>query len=102
MAQRDRPEGNGNGMLAGTDAPWSMTADYQREVFRFLSMRFTKDAEFLKGLERARTFEEVFGLESEWMKEAFRDYATEAANVFRTNTERVRHLREDAKARIAA
>jgi hypothetical protein len=92
MAQkdtRDRKDATFEGMIAGPSALVGLAMEYQRETLRFMSMRLSKDAEFLKRLQQCRNVQDAFNVEAEWMKESLHDYSSEAANVLAQTTERV-------------
>jgi|ERR687893_146121 hypothetical protein len=68
-------------MLNGTDALWSALRDYQREVLDFMSMRLSKDSDFVRDLQGCRSWEEVALRQSKWMQETLTDYSRETAKV---------------------
>ena|SRR5215212_4709351 len=67
--------------LPGTKTWWSSSAEYQSEMFDFMSHRFAKDSAALQEVGECRNWEDVSGVHSKWLNDMSNDYSAEGTKV---------------------
>ena len=71
------PEGGGRVLANAAEAWFSATAECQREMIAFVSMRLEKDAEATREMAACKNAADVAAIQSRWLTEALRDYNAE-------------------------
>jgi hypothetical protein len=71
-----------SGAMYGGMQTWMSTlAEYQSEIFDFMSQRCAKNADLVREMSGCRNFEDASFCQTKWLEETMRDYSTESAKV---------------------
>jgi hypothetical protein len=68
-------------MAIAAEALFSATAECQREMIGFTSMRFEKDGEVVREMIACKNLADVAAIHIRWMEEILRDYNAEFAKL---------------------
>jgi hypothetical protein len=98
--QKNLPdEVNNAWTLPGAETWWSSIAEYQGEMFDFLSHRFSKDSVALHGLGECRNWDDVSNLHSKWLQAMSKDYSAQTTKVMAIYTKRAADDAQDRRPR---
>jgi hypothetical protein len=87
------------GMLRVAEGWWSNTAEYQNEMFDFMSHRFVKNSVALQELGECRSWEEVSSLHSKWLQDMSNDYVAETTKVMAIGTKQAADAAQQRRSR---
>lgn len=76
-------------MVKATESFVAVTAECQREMLSFMSMRLEKDGEMAQEMMSCKNLADAAAVHSRWMEETFRDYNAEAAKLISIYTNSV-------------
>ena len=65
----------------GSETMLTAVAEGQREMLSFVAMRLEKDSDFIRHATACRNWPDVLAVQSRWVQEMFRDYASEATKM---------------------
>ena len=69
--------GNNQALAKVTEAWFSATAECQREMIGFVSMRLEKDAAATREIMGCKNIADIAAIQSRWMEQTLRDYNAE-------------------------
>ena len=68
---------NSQALAKAAETWFAATAECQREMMRFMSMRLEKDSEIAREILGCRNLADVAAIQSRWLEETLRDYNSE-------------------------
>jgi hypothetical protein len=82
--------GNNQALAKAAQAWFAASAECQREMMGFVSMRLEKDAETTREMVACRNLADVAAIQSRWIEETMRDYNTEMGKLMAICTKSVK------------
>ncbi|WP_114947987.1 phasin family protein [Microvirga calopogonii] len=83
------PDGGGQALSNATEAWFSASAECQREMIGFVSMRLEKDGEIAREMIACKSLADVAAIQSRWMEETLQDYNAELGRLMTICTKSV-------------
>lgn len=83
------PDGDGRALTNASEAWFSATAECQREMLGFMSMRLEKDGEAVREMMGCKTMADAAAVHSHWVEETLRDYNAEITRLMTIYTNSV-------------
>lgn len=71
------PDGGGRALASAAEAWFAASAECQREMIGFISMRLEKDGEIAREMMGCKNLADATAVQSRWMEETLRDYNDE-------------------------
>ena len=81
--------GNNQALAKAAEAWFAATAECQREMIGFVSMRLEKDAEATRDMLACKNLADIAAIQSRWMEETLRDYNAEMGKLMTICTKSV-------------
>jgi hypothetical protein len=82
--------GTDRALAKAAEAWFGATAECQREMIGFVSMRLEKDGDATRGIMGCRNLADVAAIQSRWMDETLRDYNAETTKLMTICTQSVK------------
>ncbi|MBA1156825.1 phasin family protein [Microvirga mediterraneensis] len=83
------PDSGGQALANATEAWFAASAECQREMIGFVSMRLEKDGEIAREIMASKNLADVAAIQSRWMEETLRDYNDEMGKLMTICTKSV-------------
>ncbi|EIM29422.1 phasin family protein [Microvirga lotononidis] len=83
------PDTGGRALANVTEAWFAASAECQREMIGFVSMRLEKDGEVAREMMASKSLTDVAAIQSRWMEETLRDYNNEMGKLMTICTKSV-------------
>jgi Phasin protein len=80
---------NSQALAEATETWFAATAECQREMMSFMSMRIEKDGETAREVLGCRNLDDVTAIQSRWLEETIRDYNSEMTKLMGIYTKSV-------------
>jgi Phasin protein len=80
---------NNQALVKATETWFAATAEYQREMMSFMSMRVEKDGETAREILGCRNLADATAIQSRWLEETVRDYNSEMTKLMTIYTKSV-------------
>jgi hypothetical protein len=80
---------NSQALAKATETWFAATAECQREMMSFMSMRVEKDGETAREILGCRNLADVTAIQSRWLEETVRDYTSETSKLMGIYTKSV-------------